>query len=156
MRKLQVLLGFFVCCLFASICNGQLIRGLISGVVTDPEGAVIPGVQITLTNTSTNVKRNAETNASGAYRFVAVDSGEYSIEFQLPGFETRKVTNVTVRTAQELVLDQALRVGAAETNVSVIETPGFDLNKKTPTVDRTFSERVVMELPIQIYNGARD
>lgn len=156
MRKLEVLLGFFVCFLFASICCGQLIRGFVSGTVTDSGGAVIPAVQVTLTNASTNVARNAETNASGFYRFVAVDPGEYSIEFHLPGFETRRIGNVTVRTAQEVVLDQVMRIGAVETEVSVVETPGVDLNKKTATVDRTFSQRVVMELPIQIYNGSRD
>src|SRR5262245_61939623 len=147
MRKLQVLLGLFVCFLFASVCWGQLIRGFVSGTVTDAGEAVIPGVQITLTNTSTNVMRTAETNASGSYRFVAVDPGEYSIEFKLQGFETRKIGNVIVRTAQEVVLDQVLRVGAVETELSVIETPGVDLNKKTATIDRTFSERVVVELP---------
>ena len=65
--------------MFASICCGQLIRGFVSGTVTDAGGAVIPAVQITLTNASTNAMRTTETNSSGFYRFVAVDSGEYSI-----------------------------------------------------------------------------
>ena len=156
MRKLQVSFSCFVCFLFASICCGQLIRGFVSGTVTDAGGAVIPAVQITLTNASTNAMRTTETNSSGFYRFVAVDSGEYSIEFKLPGFETRKISNVMVRTAQEVELDQILRIGAVETELSVIETPGVALNKKTATIDRTFSARVVEELPIQIYNGSRD
>jgi hypothetical protein len=85
-----------------------------------------------------------------------VDPGEYSVEFKLPGFETRKISDLLVRTAKEVVLDQSLSVAGLATDISVFETPGVDLNKTTPTVEHTFSERVTMELPLQIYNGVRD
>src|SRR5262245_27896039 len=146
MRKQGFRLVLFIALLSTPICHAQLIRGFVSGTVTDSGGAVVPAVQITLTNVSTNVTRNAETNPSGFYRFAAVDPGEYAIEFRVPGFETRKVENVLLTTAQELVLDQVLNVGEVVTEVSVVETPGVALNKKTATVERTFSERVTMEL----------
>src|SRR5262245_56150655 len=156
MRKRQLGLMLVISFLFTPICRAQLIRGFVSGTVTDSGGALVPAVQITLMNVSTNVARTTETSISGSYRFVAVDPGEYSIEFRLPGFETRRVANVNVTTAQELVLDQTLTVGEVVTEVSVIETPGVALNKKTATVEPTFSERVTMELPLQVYSGVRD
>ena len=85
MRKLQVSFSCLVGFLFVSICSGQLIRVFVSWHVTDDRGLPFQ-FQIALTNTH---QRDAqtETNSSGFYRFVAVDSGEYSIEFKLPGFE---------------------------------------------------------------------
>src|SRR5262245_18628587 len=147
---------FLLLLLTSTICNAQLIRGFVSGTVTDSANAVIPAVQITLTNTSTNVSRYSVTDNSGFYRFAGLDPGEYSIEFKLPGFETRKITNLSLKTAQEVVIDQILSVGAVSTDVSVLATPGVELNKKTATVERTFSDRVIEELPMQIYNGVRD
>jgi hypothetical protein len=156
-RGRVVWIGFLAFLLLTSqVSNAQLIRGFVSGTITDSEGAILGAVQVTLTNTSTNVTRNVVTNDSGFYRFVAVDPGEYSVEFKLPGFETRKISDLLVRTAKEVVLDQSLSVAGLATDISVFETPGVDLNKTTPTVEHTFSERVTMELPLQIYNGVRD
>src|SRR5262245_16566265 len=156
-RRQDVSIIFLVVLLLAaSLSHAQLIRGFVSGTVTDSGGAVAPGVQVTLTSVSTNASRQLVTNDSGFYRFVAVEPGEYSVEFLLPGFETRKVGNVVVRTSQEVVLDQTLKVGAVSTEVPVFATPGVELNKTTATVETTFSGRITVELPIQIYNGTRD
>src|SRR5262245_44104084 len=156
-RRQDVSIIFLVVLLLAaSLSHAQLIRGFVSGTVTDSGGAVAPGVQVTLTSVSTNASRQLVTNDSGFYRFVAVEPGEYSVEFLLPGFETRKVGGVVVRTAQEVVLDQALKVGGISTDVSVLSSPGIEINKTTPTVESTFSGRLVLELPIQIFSGSRD
>jgi hypothetical protein len=143
----------FVC--ISPFSYAQLIRGFVSGTVTDATGALVPGVQVTLKNAFTGAAREVQTNDFGLYRFVAIDPGEYSIEFQLAGFETSRVNQLVIRTAQELVVDQRLTVGGVEAQVSV-EIPGVELNKTTPTVERTFSERLAVELPIQIYSGVRD
>jgi hypothetical protein len=146
----------FLLLLISNISHAQLIRGFISGTVTDSTGAAVPGASVTLRNVLTNISRETQTNGSGFYRFVAVDPAEYSIEFTLPGFETRMVENVIVRTAQEVVLDQTLQVGGITTEISVTQVPGVELNKTIPTVENTFSNRVMLELPMQIYNGVRD
>src|SRR5262245_20820602 len=159
MRRGDVRFVFLLVSLFviSNVSHAQLIRGFVSGTVTDSGGAVIPSARVTLTNTSTNETRNAETNGFGFYRFVAVEPGEYCVEFALPGFATRKVENLLVRTAQEVVLDQGLKAGVVETDISVVsEVPGVTLNKTIPTVERTFSDRLTIELPLQIYSGVRD
>jgi hypothetical protein len=157
MRRQDVWIAFLlVLLIWAPSAHAQLIRGSVSGVVTDPGGAIMPGVSVTLTSTTTNVARQVVTTGLGSYHFVAVEPGEYSIAFLFPGFETRNIAGVVVRTSQEVVLDQAMAVGGVATDVSVLDTPGFDLNKRTATVDRTFSERVIVELPMQIYSNVRD
>src|SRR5262245_4131384 len=141
----------------SNVSHAQLISGFVSGTVTDSGGVAVPLSRDILTNNSTNEARNAETDGFGFYRFIAVDSGEYSVEFTLPGFAARKVENLIVRTAQEVVLDQVLKAGGIETDISVVsEVPGVTLNKTIPTVERTFSDRLTMELPLQIYSGVRD
>jgi len=136
--------------------EAQLIRGFVSGTVTDTTDAIIAGVQITITNKATNISRDTVTNDVGFYRFVAVEPGDYSVEFKLAGFETRKIDRIPVKTAQEVVINQTLSVGGVTTEVSVLETPGVELQKTTATIERTFSDRLIGELPFQVYNGVRD
>lgn len=136
--------------------EAQLIRGFISGTVTDASNAVITGVQVTITNTGTNISRQTLSNEFGFYRFVAVEPGNYSVDFAASGFENRRVAGVTVSTAQEVVINQTLTVGGVATEVLVVGTPGSELEKTNATIERTLSDRVVSELPMQVYNLGRD
>lgn len=128
--------------------GAQLTRGFVSGTVTDASRAVIPGVLVSITNKSTGISRETVSTDAGFYRFVAVEPDTYSIEFKLAGFETRRVDNVTVSTAQEVTLNQTLNVVGVTTDVLVTETPGVELAKTNPTIERTFSERILSDLPL--------
>src|SRR5260370_23286691 len=153
-RNVAILILFLTS--FVSALSAQLTRGFVSGSVTDTTNAVIPGVQIVLTNNQTNISRETVTNDLGFYRFVAIEPGDYSIEFRMSGFETHKIDNVTVKTAQEVVINQTLAIAQTAIEVSVVETPVSELAKATATVDRTFTEREIVDLPIQVYNNTRD
>jgi outer membrane receptor protein involved in Fe transport len=135
----------------------QLTRGFVSGVITDPNGGVLVGVQVTVTNKATNVSREAITNDVGFYRFAAVEPGDYAVEFKLSGFQTRKVDPVTVTTAQEATINPVLMVGGVTAEVSVTEVPGADLTKANATIERTFPGSLVEDLPLMtISSGVRD
>src|SRR5437868_15351988 len=68
----------------------------LGGIVTDPTGALIPGVTITATNTDTGVSTTTITNESGAYTFPSLQPGRsYTVSASLPGFQTT-VTNVNL------------------------------------------------------------
>lgn len=136
--------------------NAQLTRGFVLGTVTDSTGAVIPQVEVTITNQATNISRATATNGAGFYRFAAVEPGDYSIEFKLTGFSSVKAGPLTVNTAQEVVVDQTMQAGAVTASITVEGTPGAALAKTTATVERTLSARVVAELPMQIFNNTRD
>ncbi|MBI4474090.1 MAG: TonB-dependent receptor [Acidobacteria bacterium] len=152
MEKIQwkVCVAILVVMLLSTVhpIEAQLTRGFVSGTVTDATGAILAGVQVTITNKATNIARDIVTNDVGFYRFVAVEPGDYAVEFRLAGFETRKVDNITVRTAQEVVLNQTLAVGGVTAEVTVTETPGVELAKTIPTIERTFTGRLVTELPL--------
>jgi len=138
------------------IAQAQLVRGFVSGTVTDTTNAILAGVQVTLTNKATNISRDSVTNDVGFYRFAAAEPGEYSVEFKLAGFESHKVESITVNTAQEVVVNQTLAPGGITAEVSVVDTPGVSLDKTMATIERTFPERLVSDLPFIINNGARD
>ncbi len=140
----------------AAPLNGQLTRGFVSGSVTDSTDAVIRNVQVILINKQTNISRETFTNDVGFYRFVAIDPGNYSMEFRTPGFETHKIDDFAVKTAQEVVINQTLAPASVAAEISVFETPGSELAKTTATVERTFTEREINELPMQVYNNVRD
>jgi outer membrane receptor protein involved in Fe transport len=138
----------------------QLTRGLVSGTITDPSGAILAGVQVTITNKATSISRETLSNEAGLYRFAALEPGNYTIEFKEPGFETHKVDVISVSTAQEVTVNQALTVGGLTTEVVVTEVPGAELAKTTATIERTFSSTLVQDLPLFISSpstsGVRD
>ena len=126
----------------------QLTRGFISGTVSDMSGAILPGVQVTITNKATNITREAVSTDAGFYRFVAVEPGTYLVSFQLSGFSSRQVDNIAVGAAQEVVINQTMSVGGVTAEVSVVATPGTEIAKTDATISRTISERVVQDLPL--------
>jgi hypothetical protein len=136
--------------------EAQLYRGFISGTVTDASSAVIAGVQVTITNSATNIVRDTLTNEVGFYRFAAVEPGIYSIQFRLAGFEGQVVSDVSVSTAQEVVINRTLAASGGTTEITVETVPGVQLDKTIATIERTLPERVVSDLPLQVFNNGRD
>jgi len=74
--------------LFASVTvvRAQLNRGIVEGIVTDPQGAVVPEVDVSVTNTETDVTARTKTNTEGYYRAVDLVPGKYLVHFANPGF----------------------------------------------------------------------
>src|SRR5262245_36517359 len=68
---------------FAVVLAAQAPSGEITGVVDDPTGAVVPGVEVTLTNPATNAVRSAITNEAGLYAFRALPPGIYNLRAEL-------------------------------------------------------------------------
>src|SRR5436190_23305307 len=98
---------FFVLHGFAQIG----INATLSGTVSDVSGALIPGVEVTATNTGTGVASTAVTNESGTYRFLSLQPGPYEVKASLAGFQTQTF-RVALGTAQQIVQNFSLQVGA--------------------------------------------
>src|SRR5213593_30650 len=126
----------------------QLTRGFVSGTMSDTSGARVPGVQITITNKATGIARTALSNDVGFYRFVAVEPGLYELQFELSGFSTRRVDDISVGGAQEVVVNQTMAVSGTSSEVSVIEVPGTGVAKADATISRTITERVIQDVPL--------
>jgi len=106
----------------------------ITGTVTDPTGAAIPGAQVTLTSVDHGINRSATTNSTGDYLFAALPIGSYNLTVAASGFKRFQAAGVVLRVAQKSRVDVAMQVGAASTEVTVqgssvaqVETQSSDL-----------------------------
>src|SRR5262245_42622445 len=98
----------------------QSVSGSISGIVTDPNGAVVPGANVTLIGEQTGDKRDQATNESGRFSFAAVQPGPYSIKIEHQGFETLLRKKVILSANEALALGEfALKTGQVTETVTV-------------------------------------
>src|SRR6059036_3475202 len=81
---------------------GQSSNASLSGTVSDAAKALIPGVNITATNTATGVVNNGLTNESGTYTIPSLLPGVYTVTAELPGFQTRTFTDVRLGNAAQV------------------------------------------------------
>src|SRR6267142_4506927 len=114
---------------------GQGFQGGLRGSIKDA-GGVIPGVEITLTNEQTNIKRSVVSNERGEYVFASVDPGNYAVKATLQGYKSIDRGGIRIGTQQFLTLDLVMEVGAITENVTVTgEAPLIDTaNASTGTV----------------------
>jgi len=96
------------------------VTGSISGTVTDPSGAAIPGAAIILSNPDTGLTRKTTTDAVGSYEFLAVPVGaNYVIEAEAAGFQKAREPNIKLLVNQRYRADFQLVVGALTQTVNV-------------------------------------
>src|SRR5262245_5137023 len=90
----------------------QSDRGTITGAVSDASSAVIPGSNVTATNTQTQAKYETVTTETGNYTLSQLPAGVYDLSVELPGFKKFTRQGITVQVAQTLRIDVSLEVGA--------------------------------------------
>ena len=125
----------------------------ISGAVKDSSGGVLPGVDVTATQTETGLKRNATTEVDGSYTILNLQPGPYRVEATLQGFRTFQQTGIVLQVGASPVINIAMSIGAvAETvtvqaNASLVET-------KNLGVGQVMDNKRINELPINGRNPA--
>lgn len=150
--KRKVLLLAAVVLGFALQAQAQTSRGTVSGVVTDPNNAVIAGAEVTIINAETSVSRSAVTNGEGIYRFEAIDPGTYSVKITAPNFGTVIKNDVAVNANQTSTVDTQLAPGAAAIEISVTAESGALLQTEAPVRGGNISRAQVTELPVASRN----
>src|SRR5262245_42621349 len=95
------------------------VNSAIGGTVQDSSQALIPGVEITATNTQTGVVAVAISNESGAYNFAALIPGVYRVTAALAGFRTQTYNEVQLSAANPVRLNFALEVGGVTQSVEI-------------------------------------
>src|ERR1044072_3141073 len=89
----------------------QTIVGRISGTVTDASGAVVPGANVTVTNSATNLVRTATTDAEGFYTVTNLPVGTYVIAAENQGFKRAEQRGVSLAADARLTVDMELEPG---------------------------------------------
>ena len=100
-RNLYLIL-FLMLLLTAVTAVAQDATGKLVGTVTDPQGAVVPGAKVTVTNTATGVTREATTGSDGTYLVNAVPIGTYTVTVEKGGFTK------AISPSQQLFINQNL------------------------------------------------
>lgn len=98
---------------------GQTSLATITGIVTDAQGAGIPGVRITAKGVATNLTYARESSQDGTYVIPQLPIGAYTVEATTPGFKTTQRSGITLEVAQRLRLDIQLEVGDVSESISV-------------------------------------
>ncbi|PYS84118.1 MAG: hypothetical protein DMF67_06335 [Acidobacteria bacterium] len=128
--------------------SAQEFRGSVTGQVTDPNGAAVPGAVVVIKNVDTNVEATATTNEEGAYSFQLLQPGKYTLTVTAKGFAPATREGVVVSVAQKLTLDvqvQVTGVGEMVTTVASI-TPALETG--SVSTGSTITGRQISELPL--------
>src|SRR5438552_16707567 len=124
----------------------------ISGAVQDQSGAVLPGVEVTATQTETGVRRTTVTNETGTYVLPNLPLGSYKLEAALPGFRTFVQTGIVLQVNSNPTVKIVLQVGqvaeevAVQANASLVETRSLSVGQVMETAR-------IMELPLNGRNA---
>ena len=143
--KRIILTVFFLLGLVGAI-NAQSSTGTLSGQISDPSGAVVPGATVKIVNLETNAISTVTTNDAGTFKVASLQPGPYQLIVEKDGFRTAQVDNVTVLTAQTVSSNVTLTVGAATETVEIKdETPL--LNADSPTISTTIETKLIEDIP---------
>src|SRR6185312_7433405 len=127
-RPAWLLAATIVAALWALPGYAQNSQGRLTGVVSDAQGAVLPGVTVTATSPSLIGVRTAVTEADGKYLFPGLPSGTYKLAFELAGFKKVERENIVVVLAQTISADAQLQIGGLAENVTVTgDSPVVDV-----------------------------
>jgi Carboxypeptidase regulatory-like domain/TonB-dependent Receptor Plug Domain len=142
----RIMLYCFLCLMFELGSNGQTVNGKILGIVSDPTGALLQNVKITLSNTSGFV-RVFTTGEDGKYIFLNVPIGTYQIKAETQGFQAQELNGIAVSVAQELRVNVQLKVGSDKQVVNV-SGAGSLVQTENSTVGTVVGERQIESLPM--------
>ncbi len=127
---------------------GQSVNGRISGQVTDPAGASVPGVAVTITKAATSLTWNATTNERGDYLVTTLPPGTYSVALEAPGFRKSVRNGLDLVADGRLTADFVLQLGDTATTVEVTATAGEVVNVVSGEVSRTIDQNQVQDLAL--------
>jgi hypothetical protein len=145
-RMLSFLMAALLSAVFAIPAAAQsLVSGDVTGIVTDPSGAIIPNVTVTLKNNGTGQTQTSTTNASGVYRFSLVAPGAYTVTVNAPGFQNAERT-VNVAVGQATTNNVQLAVAGSSQTVEVTAEGGV-IQTQNGNISTTFTQEQVALVP---------
>ena len=140
-----IVLSIFV--LSLADASAQQATAKILGTVTDVQGAVMPDVKVTVTNTATNASAEVTTDRSGFYQVLDLPIGTYKIAASYSGFRPLETTTPPLEINQTFRANLKLELGTAHEQVSV-EAQGSGVETVNPTLGQSVTARPIVNLPL--------
>jgi hypothetical protein len=148
---MERLVRFLYCVVFCSVLTGSLVwaqgTAQISGTVRDQSGAVLPGVEITATQTETGIVRMTVSNETGSFVLPNLPLGPYRVEATLPGFRTFAQTGVVLQVNSNPVINPVLEVGQVTEQVEV-EANAVQVETRSAGVGQVIETQRILDLPL--------
>jgi len=146
-RLLVVAILLSMTALHADLATAQQATANIVGTVTDQQGAVVPGVEITVTNTATNGANSTVSDKDGHYQILDLPIATYRVVASRQGFRTLEVNTSRLEINQSLRVDFHLEVGAVSEQVRV-EAQASGVETVNPTLGQSVTERPIVNMPL--------
>jgi hypothetical protein len=129
-------------------CQAQALSGSIVGTVRDSSHAVVPGVQITLTQIESGATQSTTSDESGEYSFAELKPAHYRLEASKPTFEKAVISDIELLVTQRQRLDITLRVGAATQQVEVNAGAAELLESQNAEIGQVIQQKPIVDLPL--------
>lgn len=146
LKTIQILFLLAACFLIPTFA--QTDQGRITGRVVDPNGAVVPGASVVVTNVGTNEKRTVTANDSGEYLVSSLKAAAYRVEASAGTFATKTITDIQLAVGQQLSLDIPLSLEAQSVTVDVVGGSETGINTANASIGATVNAREVRNLPV--------
>ena len=147
MKFTRFVLLFAAATVFVVSAHAQSTATL-SGTVTDPSGAVVPNVRVTVHSLATAQDRVVTTDAAGLYAVPSLQPGDYSVKGEVSGFGPYTVPKVTLDVSQSVVVNMKLNVASTGETVEVQSELASQIESSTITVGQVIDRSTVQELPL--------
>jgi Carboxypeptidase regulatory-like domain len=136
----HVCMAIVVALSLVSSVSAQVQTGTITGVVIDQQGAVLPGVTVTLNSDALIRPQTTVTNERGVFSVIALPPGIYRVKFELQGFASIDRSDIPVRVAVVTTVDQTMQVASVTESVIVTgESPAVDVKSTSKARTSTAS-----------------
>ena len=139
-------------CLIAfsiSVFAQQAANATLTGTITDPNGAVVSGANITATHQATGVKRETVSNSDGLYVLSNLSPGEYELRVEAKGFATKATkTGIALKVGQTVTLDVPLEISVSEAVDIDVDLRRRLIDHNTSLVDGVIESSEVESLPL--------
>lgn len=139
---------FFVVLSFTCVLAAHAqVSASIKGTITDPSGAGVPSVRITVRNSESDATRTTTTDANGAYLVLALPVGFYEVTGSKSGFQDATRSGISLNANQEVVIDMHLPVSQVKSAVTVTEDAPI-VNTTTSDVSGLVGAKEIKQLPL--------
>ncbi len=146
-RSLVLIAGLL---LISAVMFAQVNTASLTGLVTDPSGAVLADAKVTATNTAKNVETTTTTTSAGYYNFPTLPIGDYKVSVEKPGFR-KTVSDVRLEVGQRARLDFSVQVGSATESVTVTASTPL-LSTQQAATGSVIENKLVADLPLSARN----
>lgn len=155
-RRSRTILNLFLLLLLSFSLNNlsfaQVLYGSLTGTVTDPSGSVVPGAQVTISNTSTGFSRTGTTDNTGSFKFSDLQPGRYQLNVKSANFSEYSLTDLSIAANSSQRVDVSLTVGGVTQQITVNDTPPA-LQTERADVNYDITSSQLSQLPTSSSSG---